>query len=168
MEAARGDCTDRPVQFGNPTPRHPTRSGRGTDCQGLPSHRCPGQPMVSIQPKAGRTSPQPGVAALPWHRLRPRSLLRSTPPSIGRVFGPRETPQRSKAKAPGYRVQFRNRRDTASLSAGVQKETCCGSKMRLVQSENLPSTSDQRFSGGLGGVETTQNWRPGWWMTVTV
>lgn len=54
------------------------------------------------------------------------------------------------------------------VSAGVQKETRCGNKMRLGQSENFARTSGQRFSGGFGGWVTTQNWRSGWWITVTV
>ena len=44
------------------------------------------------------------------------------------------------------------------LSAGVQNETCGGNKMRLGQRENFPRMSDQRFPGGLGGWDTTQNW----------
>src|ERR1035437_7120726 len=48
------------------------------------------------------------------------------------------------------------------MSAGVQNETCCGNKMRLVQSENFPRISGQRLSGGRGGWDTTQNWLWGW------
>lgn len=40
--------------------------------------------------------------------------------------------------------------------------------MRLGQRANFPRMSAQRFSGGLGGWDTTQKCVWGWWMSVTV
>ena len=47
------------------------------------------------------------------------------------------------------------------VSAGVQDETFWGNKMRLGESENFPRISGQRFSGGLGGWDTAQDWLRG-------